>query len=121
MIIKHKISQAIVEYAVLIIVVVFALAVMQIYLKRSYQGRIKREADSLGTQYAPGQTASKTVTDMSSYAITYTGGVTSTGDNTPEYNLVSQDGHEIEPGTSVTVSATRTTTQSAERVGSLRP
>jgi cytoskeletal protein RodZ len=67
-------GQSILEYAVLICVVLAALLVMQVYIKRTYQGRLKTDADSVGEQYSPGHTTSVTQTNTSSNSTTYTGG-----------------------------------------------
>ena len=67
------------EYTVLLCVVLSALLIMQFYVKRAYQGRIKQEADSVGTQYAPGHTNATVVTNTTVNTTTYVGGVTETG------------------------------------------
>lgn len=53
---KSNKAQTTLEYAVIAVVVVAALLAMQIYLKRSAQGRLRQLADELGPQYAPGNT-----------------------------------------------------------------
>jgi len=53
--------------------------IMHIYVKRSYQGRLKREADTLGQQYSPGHTASLIETVTNTYSVSYTGGETDDG------------------------------------------
>jgi uncharacterized protein (UPF0333 family) len=60
-----KRGQSLVEYSILFAVVLSAILIMQFYIKRSYQGRLKAEADTVGQQYAPGHTTSiiRTATD----------------------------------------------------------
>lgn len=53
-----KKAQAILEYSVLIACFIAALVVMQIYVKRGIQGRLKAVAADLGKQYAPKNTES---------------------------------------------------------------
>jgi hypothetical protein len=71
------------EYAILFCVVLSALMIMQVYVKRAYQGRLKQEADSLGPQYAPRHTASLIVTETNTTSETCTGG-TCRGANIPD-------------------------------------
>jgi len=54
---KRK-GQSVLEYAVIIGTIVLALLVMQGYLKRSLQGKLKVIADDLGQQYNPQNTTS---------------------------------------------------------------
>ena len=49
-----------VEYVFLITVVVGALLTMQVYLKRSFQGRLRESADEVGQLYDPDKTAGTT-------------------------------------------------------------
>jgi hypothetical protein len=117
---KIKSSQAILEYSILLALIIAALLIMHLYIKRAYQGRIRREADGLGQQYAPGHTSSKTVTTTTSNSITYTGGTTSVADNPAGGDaLVATDGAQIEDGTSVSVSRSKTTFKSGEQVDTL--
>lgn len=51
-------AQSVLEYAIVIVCLVAALIAMQIYIKRSMQGRLRETADSLGTQYDPQNTTS---------------------------------------------------------------
>lgn len=59
---KYRLSlnraQLSLEYAVVIVCVVASLVAMQIYISRSMQGRMRQAADSIGEQYAPGNTTS---------------------------------------------------------------
>lgn len=45
-----------VEYAALIALVVGALVAMQVYMKRSFQGRIREYSDEMGEQFSPDST-----------------------------------------------------------------
>ncbi|MBU1998950.1 MAG: hypothetical protein KKE64_05590 [Candidatus Omnitrophica bacterium] len=67
-----KRGQSLLEYAILFAVILSALLIMQFYIKRGYQGRLKQSADSVGQQYAPGHTTSKIVTTSSSTTRTTT-------------------------------------------------
>ena len=65
-----KKAQTTLEYAVVIICVIAALLAMQVYLKRGFQGRLRGAADSIGEQYAPGNTTSDLTTTFSSSSTT---------------------------------------------------
>jgi hypothetical protein len=58
---KRK-AQTTMEVAVLLVVLVAALLSIQIYLKRSFQGKYKELADSVGEQYDPLKTTSTRIT-----------------------------------------------------------
>jgi hypothetical protein len=88
---------------------------MQVYVKRSYQGRLKREADSVGQQYSPGHTASRIVTTTSINSVSYTGGETDSSD----LSGVVPDNQTVPDGMSVTYTKTATTMERSERVDSL--
>lgn len=75
-----KKSQNILEYTTLFCVVISALLIMQVYLKRAYQGRLKQEADNLGQQYSPKHTTSLTVANTTVSSVSYTGGTTDPSD-----------------------------------------
>ena len=51
-------GQSTLEYAVLVAIVAGALIGMAVYMKRGMAGRLRSSADSVGEQYAPGQTTS---------------------------------------------------------------
>ena len=55
-------AQTTLEYAILIGVVVAGLIAMQVYLKRGFQGKLKENADTMGTQFSPGYTTSRYTT-----------------------------------------------------------
>ncbi len=56
-------AQAILEYGVVICVVISALIAMQVYFKRSVQGKIRRSTDEIsgGTAYSRGATIGDSV------------------------------------------------------------
>jgi len=111
----RKKSQSILEYAILFALVIAALIVMQVYVKRSYQGRLKREADSLGQQYSPGHAASFSKTTVVSNSVTYTGTQTSSSDMPG----VIAGSSELDPGVTVTVSKGNNTVHSVEATDTL--
>jgi uncharacterized protein (UPF0333 family) len=65
-----KRGQSLLEYSILFAVILSAILIMQFYIKRGYQGRLKAEADTVGQQYAPGHTTSVISTNNSSISIT---------------------------------------------------
>ena len=65
-----KRGQSLLEYSILFAVILSAILIMQFYIKRSYQGRLKAEADSVGQQYAPGHTASTIINSNNSVSLT---------------------------------------------------
>ena len=71
---RLKKGQVIMEAGVLLCVIISALMIMQFYIKRSYQGRIKDEADQIGQQYSPGHTTSMVRTDVRTISSSATGG-----------------------------------------------
>ncbi|MFA5357036.1 MAG: hypothetical protein WC301_06540 [Candidatus Omnitrophota bacterium] len=70
----HNRAQSTVEYAMLIACIAAALIAMQIYVKRSIQGRAKDAADQIGEQYS-----SKTTRSSLTQTITNPDPVTITG------------------------------------------
>ncbi len=84
---KRK-GQSVLEYAVIIGTIVLALLVMQGYLKRSLQGKLKVIADDLGQQYNPqNTTSSMNITyesDTTTETFTRTVNDTDTGDEYEE-------------------------------------
>jgi Flp pilus assembly pilin Flp len=71
------------EYAVLFVCVAAALLAMQIYLKRSFEGRFREAAESVGQQYSAGHTSgSVTITRRSSSQTTV-----DVDDSSPERTL----------------------------------
>ncbi len=67
-----KKGQSLFEYSILFALILSALLIMQFYIQRGYQGRLKAEADSVGQQYSPGHTTSKIITTNTSTSITTT-------------------------------------------------
>lgn len=49
----NKKGQSTLEYAIIIAVVIAGLLVMQHYVKRGYEGRLKGASDEMGQQYDP--------------------------------------------------------------------
>jgi len=84
-----KKGQSIVEYVILLGLVISALLIMHIYIKRAYQGRIKQGSDEISQQYSPGHTTSLIETKTSSNSTTCTGG-TCFGKTIPENMTVTQ-------------------------------
>lgn len=58
------------EYAVLAAVIVAALTVMGVYVKRSLSGGIRAAADNLGEQYAPTHTVGSSTLTISNETTT---------------------------------------------------
>lgn len=52
---KERKAQSITEYAVLMGIIVLAIVLTQVYLKRSIQGKFKSTADDLGEQFTTGR------------------------------------------------------------------
>ena len=46
-----KKAQSLLEYSILIMIIIAAIVVMQVYIKRGFQGRWKQAVDDLGEQY----------------------------------------------------------------------
>jgi hypothetical protein len=65
---------------------------MQIFVKRSYQGRLRQEVDSLGPQYSPKHTSSHTITKTTVTSESYTGGKTKATELTGYKNVDVPDG-----------------------------
>lgn len=49
-------GQSILEYAILLGVIIAALLIMQVFVKRGYQGGLKEAADKFGEQFSAGGT-----------------------------------------------------------------
>jgi len=62
----NKRAQSLLEYSILFAVVLSAILIMQFYIKRGYQGRLKKEADTVSQQYSPGHTTSIITTNTQS-------------------------------------------------------
>ncbi|TRZ95612.1 hypothetical protein D4R78_03030 [bacterium] len=101
-------GQHILEFVVLFCVILSALLIMQYFIKRGYQGRIKQDVDSIGAaQYAPGHSTSQYITTIDTNTTTYVGGKTPTD-------------QVVEPGMTVTIGQVETTVDKEERVDSFR-
>jgi hypothetical protein len=61
---KRK-GQSTLEYAIIIAVVVGGLMIMQHYVKRGYQGRLKSASDDMGQQFDPGNFSGNITTEQS--------------------------------------------------------
>lgn len=57
---------------------------MQVFLKRSYQGKLKEQGDIIGPQYSPGHSTSTTTNYSWSSTESHTGGQTGWGVDVPE-------------------------------------
>ncbi len=87
----YRVGQSTVEYAVILAVVAAAIVAMQIYFKRSLQGRIKDLADQVGQQYERGGTASNySTTQKSETREQYNGSISSVQQN----ETMKRIGHE---------------------------
>lgn len=84
-----KEAQSILEYAVLLCMILISLVSMQVFIRRCYQGRLKQQAETLGSQYSIGHTSSFTTTSTKTTTDTYTGGKTHLGVAIPEGMTVS--------------------------------
>ena len=73
-------AQSTLEYAIIIAVVMAGLWMMQNYLKRGYQGKLKDAADQMGEQYDP-----KAIT--ATYTITAATNVTQTNFGTAQSSV----------------------------------
>ena len=72
-------AQTTLEYAILIGVIVAGLIAMQVYVKRGFQGKLKENADSMGTQFSPGATTSNYTThNVTNSSETLSDGVSTT-------------------------------------------
>jgi hypothetical protein len=57
-------GQSTLEYAMVIAIVVGALLVMQIYMRRGLQGKLRESTDSVGAQYSAGNVKSLYTTEQ---------------------------------------------------------
>ncbi|MDP3732182.1 MAG: hypothetical protein Q8R31_04035 [Candidatus Omnitrophota bacterium] len=55
-------GQSTLEYALIIAVVVGALLAMQVYMRRSLQGKLRESTDEMGGQYSAGNVKAKYIT-----------------------------------------------------------
>ncbi len=89
-------AQSILEYCLLAVVIMAALAAMQVYMKRGLQGRWKDSVDQLGDQYDPSMSGSithKSTSQTSTVIDTNSSGSTRTDtDNSTETTKGSMQG-----------------------------
>ena len=72
-------GQSTLEYAIIVSVVIGGLLVMQHYIKRGYQGKLKSASDDMGEQFDPdAYTGNFNITQSSKVKQTVNGGVTTT-------------------------------------------
>jgi hypothetical protein len=92
-------GQSTLEYAIIIAVIVGGLLVMQHYIKRGYEGKLKSASDDMGEQFDPGAyQANYTLVQMSHVNQTVGNGTTYTlhidnqiSNKTGEENLTAWD------------------------------
>jgi uncharacterized protein (UPF0333 family) len=104
-----KKGQSMLEYTLLFSLILAALVIMQFYIKRAYQGRLKQDADEVGQQYSPGHTVSLIQSYTGSRSTTYAGG-----------EVVADDGSRVKVpyGMTVTKSSTNNSMTKQEGVDS---
>jgi len=72
-------GQSTLEYAIIVAVVIGGLLVMQHYIKRGYQGKLKSASDDMGEQFDPdAYTGNFDITQSSKVKQTVNSGVTTT-------------------------------------------
>ena len=59
----NKKGQSTLEYTIIVTVVVAAILMMQVYVKRAVQGKARDSADEIGSQYSVGYTTAYTTTN----------------------------------------------------------
>jgi cytoskeletal protein RodZ len=99
-------GQSIVEYTLMLCVILSAILIMQVYVKRAYQGRLKQESDNVGQQYSPKHTSSSISNTGTVKTYSYTGGTDPV------------TGATIPDGVSLTRTTTNNTMQRKEAVDS---
>jgi len=67
---NHR-GQSVFEYVVLLALVVAALVVMRVYMKRGIAGGLRQAADSVGEQYSPRHTTGNTNLVLHSNIVTH--------------------------------------------------
>jgi len=100
-----KKGQNILEYTALLCIILSSLLIMQVFVKRAYQGRLKSEADDVGPQYSAGHTTSQMITTTDSTTTSCTGANCFGGSS---------------DGLTVTVSDTKTTIDKKEGVDAFK-
>jgi hypothetical protein len=100
------------EFSVLLAVILSALLIMQFYIKRAYQGKVREEADQIGRQYSPGHTNITSEINITTNTTTATGGtITLRGGGNPV---------PVPDGMTVTVSNTTETRTKNEVVAAFK-
>ncbi len=66
----NKKAQSTLELALLFIIIAAVLMAMTVYIKRSFQGRIRSAADDIGEQYSPALMDSRITTETDSTTTT---------------------------------------------------
>ncbi|MCK9571789.1 MAG: hypothetical protein M0Q96_00705 [Candidatus Omnitrophica bacterium] len=61
---RRNTGQSIVEYAILLGVIIAVLLIMQVFVKRGYQGGLKDAADKMGDQFSASSTTIKQTREM---------------------------------------------------------
>ena len=118
---KHSSAQSILEYSVLLGVIIVAVLVLQVYIKRGYQGSIKSNVDQVGSQYSPRHTTSVLTSFSNTTSESYTGGHTEAGGMLGFNSTTGQpESHDIGEGQSVSVSNTTTGTSKRETVDAFK-
>jgi hypothetical protein len=104
-------SQSMLEYAIFLAIIMCALLVMQVYVKRGYQGRLKQDSDSIsGQHYDSSSSTSLSFLNTSVETESYTGG------STYEGGLAGDTERDIPPGTTVSYTNSSTSFKRAERM-----
>lgn len=111
---KH--AQSILEYCVLLCLILSALLIMQFYVKRCYQGRLKQEAEQVGQQYSPGHTTSSIITSANTTTESYTGGKTDS-DGLAKKEVEVPDGMTVTFADNITTVTKRETVDAFAREG----
>lgn len=84
-------AQSTLEYAMIIMVLAAGIIAMQVYMKRSIQGKLRESTDSIGKQYSAGNTTSKvTIEKKGQSATKETFGVSAQGVSRYEVTEVSE-------------------------------
>ena len=85
----NKRAQGSLEYTIIITIVVAAFLLMQVYYKRSIQGRWRSSADDIGDQYSPGVTTGTSISNRtgSSTEIVNAGSLSSAVSSNSDTNI----------------------------------
>src|SRR4030042_316029 len=73
MTLQNKKGQGTLEFALVIVVVVAALIAMQIYMKRAFEGKLKKNTDSIGEQFEGDETYVNRTTSVTGKTVQYVG------------------------------------------------